>query len=117
MVFGELLMENNVEQFNEILHKRLQKIQSVLASKAEEYANDKSRYHNFEVAARFTDTSKEKALVGMMLKHWVSVLDLVEIATKNPSKLKIEQIDEKIGDSINYLILLEGMLTQRIMEK
>ena len=109
-------MESNIEQFNEVLHKRLQKIQSVLASKAEEYASDKSRYHNFEVAARFTDTSKEKALVGMMLKHWVSVLDLVEIATLSPERLSIEQVDEKIGDSINYLILLEGMLVGRIHE-
>jgi len=109
-------MESNVEQFNEVLQQRLDKIQQILFVKGREYASNTSRYHNFEVAARFTDTSKEKALVGMMLKHWVSVLDLVEIATLSPERLSIEQVDEKIGDSINYLILLEGMLVGRIHE-
>ena len=50
----------------------------------------------------------------MMLKHEVSVLDLVEWSESEPTRITEELIDEKIGDNINYLILLEGMLKHRI---
>ena len=49
-----------------------------------------------------------------MLKHEVSVLDLVEWSESEPTRITEELIDEKIGDNINYLILLEGMLKHRI---
>jgi len=45
----------------------------------------------------------------MMVKHLVSVFDLIEgrIPTSQ------EMIDEKIGDMINYLILLEAVLKEK----
>ena len=100
--------------FNSVVEERIEKISQVLASKAQEYATDKSRFHNFEVAGRVLDTTPEKALLGMMLKHFVSVMDLIDWADGSAQKLSNELIDEKIGDNINYLILLEGMLKERI---
>ena len=101
-------------QFDKILEARLEKIKKVLSAKATEYATTKSRYHNFEVAARKLDCSPEQSLMGMKVKHDVSVDDLVEWAATGDSRLTAELIDEKIGDSINYLILLEGMLKNRL---
>lgn len=98
--------------FNVLLDKRLESIKSVLGSKAKEYASGDNRFHNFDVAARIAGTTPEKALMGMMLKHEVSVRDLVN----NPENATIELIDEKIGDNVNYLILLEGLLKRRINE-
>jgi len=92
--------------FNEVLNARLKKIKEVLGSKAIEYATD-DRMHNFHVAARIANTTREKALFGMMLKHIVSVLDLIEGRNVTPGS-----INEKIGDTINYLILLEAMLIE-----
>ncbi|RLB94056.1 MAG: hypothetical protein DRH26_02200 [Deltaproteobacteria bacterium] len=101
------------DKFNEIVKARLEKIEIILGEKAKEYAPKNDRFHNFNVAARISGTTPEKALYGMMLKHEVSVLDLIEMAENEPDKLNEALIDEKIGDNIDYLILLEGLLKQR----
>jgi hypothetical protein len=102
-------------EFDDILKERLKKTETVLAAKAREYATDDNRYHNFFRAAALQGCTPEQALMGMLSKHLVSVLDMVDAtAAKNweawPGK---RIIDEKIGDSINYLILLEALLTRR----
>lgn len=99
--------------FNDVVINRINSIQRILATKAEEYASNKSRFHNFEVAGRKAGTTPEKALLGMMMKHVVAVDDLVDWIEECPHKLTNEIINEKIGDNINYLILLEGMLLNR----
>lgn len=101
--------------FEKILESRLMMIKETLSSKAKEYASDNNRFHNFDVAGRIAGTTAEKALMGMMLKHEVSVRDLVDLAGGlNNNKITDELINEKIGDNINYLILLEGLLKRRI---
>ena len=100
-------MNNTVtqEQFNLILEQRLEKIRGVLGSKAKEYATTTDRMHNFNVAARIMDTTPEKALWGIFMKHLVSVIDLVDGVDAT-----VNMVDEKMGDMINYMILLEAML-------
>jgi len=98
-------------EFNDLLRERLEAIENVLASKQDEYASDGNRLHNFDKAAEVIGTTPERALRGMWMKHLVSVLDIIESPTsKNISKI---HVDEKIGDTINYLILLEYMLERR----
>ena len=97
-----------------IVESRIVKIQETLTAKAKEYASDDSRYHNFEVGGRIAGVTPEKALQGMMLKHVVSVFDLIDWTETDDERITTELIDEKIGDMINYLILLEGLLKQRV---
>ncbi len=100
------------EEFNLLVHTRCEKIQRVLATKAAEYARG-DRLSNFKRAAAVVSSTPERALLGMMLKHWVSILDLInDLDTIRPIDSAIW--DEKIGDSINYLILLEGLVGERI---
>lgn len=100
--------------FDKVVDERIGKIRFILSRKAKEYASEESRFHNFNIAARLLDITPEDALMGMMMKHLVSVLDLVEWAETSPERLNYPIIDEKIGDLINYLILLEGMLKNRV---
>lgn len=100
--------------FDILLKKRLDKIKNTLEEKAEEYATEFDRFHNFRVAGRRAGTTPEQALLGMMAKHEVSVLDLVEWARTGSIKLTEKIINDKIGDNVNYLILLEGLLTERL---
>ena len=100
----------NTEQFENILQNRLKKIESILSAKAQEYAKG-DRLYNFKRASEIQRCSPERALLGMMMKHLVSVIDLVE-AREQGHLPGIGLIDEKIGDSINYLILLEAMLKE-----
>ena len=104
-------------KFEDVVSLRIEKIKSVLCEKAKEYAKDGDRFHNFNVAARMLGITPERALKGMMLKHEVSVNDLIEMAGTTPEKLDAKVINEKITDNINYLILLEGMLYKRISDR
>jgi hypothetical protein len=100
--------------FDKIVEHRIESIQGVLGNKAKEYSSAQDRLHNFKVAAKLSreKMTPEQALFGMMRKHLVSVIDIVENTEKGicPSAALRE---EKIGDSINYLILLEALLVER----
>ena len=101
-------------EFNDVVDGAIKNIQTVLKQKAMEYASNESRFHNFEVAGRKLNVTPEKALLGMMIKHEVSVEDMVNWIDQNPKKITLELINEKIGDNINYLILLKGLLINRV---
>jgi hypothetical protein len=94
--------------FNELVNARCSKIRTTLNKKAKEYATDDDRFHNFNKAGQMLGSTPEKALWGFLMKHIVSVSDMVE----HPEIVTKELIDEKIGDCVNYFILLEGLLQQ-----
>ena len=94
------------QDFDEMVVERCNKIKNILISKAAEYAFNNDRLHNFKVAGQLADTSPEQALWGMAMKHLVSVTDLINGNLENSRKI----VDEKLGDMINYLILLEAVL-------
>lgn len=98
------------EQFEEVINNRIETCKSVLCSKAEEYATD-DRLHNFKVAGELQKCTPVKALGGMMSKHTVSVYDLIEDYEQGKAISK-EMWTEKIGDSINYLLLLTALLEE-----
>ena len=93
------------KEFQELLKKRLSSIKAVLGQKAKEYASDGDRLHNFKMAARIKGESPAQALWGMAMKHLVSVVDLIE-GNQEPTEA---MVDEKIGDLVNYMILLEAL--------
>lgn len=103
----------NTAEFDRIVAERMRKIGTVLSAKAKEYARG-DRLSNFKRAAAMLNCTPESALVGMMAKHWVSILDMVddvETGQLNPPAAW----DEKIGDAINYLVLMEGLIIERHM--
>ena len=104
------------QEFDIVVENRLALITKILLTKRAEYAPEGGdRLHNFNRAAAMLGTTPEKALVGMLAKHLVSLLDIVDnIETKPPS---VPLLEEKIGDAVNYLILLEGMIKGRLNDK
>ena len=98
------------EQFEEVINNRIETCKSVLCSKAEEYATD-DRLHNFKIAGELQKCTPVKALGGMMAKHTVSVYDLIEDYEQGKT-ISQEMWAEKIGDSINYLLLLTALLEE-----
>ena len=103
--------------FDDIVEARISKIQDTLRVKAKEYTVGGNRFHNFDVAARIANTTPEQALWDMMLKHFVSIMDLVDATSVDPNRIDPCVVDEKLGDMINYLILLEGLLCRRLDTK
>jgi hypothetical protein len=102
------------DEFSKILYSRLQDIEQRLASKAKEYATE-DRLHNFKQAAKLKSESPGEALLGMLVKHWVSVMDMTKSFTEDPWFVPtLEQVNEKFGDVICYMILLEALIKERI---
>lgn len=100
------------EKFNEITTKRIQKCIDTLCVKSEEYATD-DRLHNFKIAGQLQNCTPVKALGGMMCKHTVSVYDLIN-DFENGENISIDLWNEKIGDSINYLLLLNALIVEEL---
>lgn len=80
----------------------------ILLQKRKEYATEDD-FHNFNVAAALQRITPEQALIGMMDKHVVSVHDLVNEHAEG-RQVAVEKWREKIGDNINYLLILWAML-------
>ena len=96
----------NGEEFVSTVEKRIHKCLDTLGIKAQEYAHDEDRLRAFRAAAAIEKTTPEAALGGMLAKHIVSIYDMLG----NPRGYSKERWDEKIGDAINYLLLLDALL-------
>ena len=105
------------EQFDLLVKERCEKIVSILSVKGKEYRRYDNPFHNFD---RIADRRKQEpatALYGAYMKHEQSINDIVDDLENEgtiPSKALLE---EKIGDAINYLILLEGIIKRDMHEK
>lgn len=99
--------------FEKILEERINKCITTLNAKSEEYATS-DRLHNFKVAGEVQGCTPVKALGGMMAKHTVSVYDLINDFEQGKD-IPIELWNEKIGDSINYLLLLDALIQEHMM--
>ena len=98
------------EEFAFVVEHQTRTCIDMLTAKADEYATDDDRLHNFKVAAGLQDVSAAQALAGMMAKHTVSIYDMIEARDQSyPDELWIE----KITDHINYLILLRAIITEQ----
>lgn len=97
-----------IEEFNRIVDARTKKIKAVLVQKAKEYAQDNDRLHNFKVAARIKGSTQQQALWDFAVKHLVSIIDLIEGRLEPTEAI----VNEKVGDMINYLILLEAVFAE-----
>lgn len=104
----------NAKDFDEIVTARMAWCNKTLCAKGDEYARDGDRLWNFKVAARKLNCHPAEALAGMMVKHTVSVDDIIDGLAKGIVPPK-ELVAEKIGDSIDYLLLLEGLIEEERM--
>ena len=98
-------------QFDQIVERRLAHCKTVLCAKGEEYSRGGDRLWNFKAAGRKRNRHQAEALMDMKVKHDVSIDDMVEDLAHGrvPSKAAVA---EKIGDNINYLLLLEGLIEE-----
>jgi len=102
----------NAQTFDELLERKLSDSRSVLAGKAEEYSHGGDRLSNFKRAAKMLNCTPEAALLSFVTKHITALYDFVT-ALPNGS-ITIEQWSEKTGDIRNYMILLDGLIEERL---
>lgn len=112
----EIKNKMSEQDFDTLVQQRIQKINSTLIEKGKEYRRNNDPLHNFRVAAKVQNTTEEKALWGFAVKHYVSFLDILNDIEKGFIP-KAEVVDEKIGDLINYLVLCEASIKEKINNK
>lgn len=101
----------NAATFNKLLAIRLRAISESLESKAGEYATG-DRLYNFKEAANTFGGTPTEVCWSYMLKHLVSIKDLATgVRPGDPTV-----VHEKIGDAINYLILMEALLLEGVID-
>ena len=100
------------EDFAKCFDSRVDLCQRVLIGKNTEYARGGDKLSNFKKAAGQQGCSPEQALQGMMTKHQVSIVDLIQDIDKGTHH-SMAVWEEKIGDALNYLFLLRGLLEER----
>jgi hypothetical protein len=98
------------EAFNRVLNERIKKMTAILGEKAKEYARG-DRLSNFKKAAMMMDTTPENACRGMWAKHVISICDLINDSDAGKD-VPMAMWQEKIGDAINYLVLLEALVIE-----
>lgn len=105
--------------FNTLLDKMQENQRKVFANKAKEYADldNDDRMHNFKRAALQRNQTPESALFGMMLKHYICVLDMLDNIDKGKPCPTEEYVEEKLGDLRNYLVLLQVLITERRLKE
>lgn len=99
------------EEFNEIVETRIEHIKFTLTNKGREYARG-DRLSNFKRAAALEKCTPEKALRGMLSKHLISIYDMIDDLEQDVHSPELIW-KEKLGDAINYLILLEALIHER----
>lgn len=103
-----------LELFMNLVKDRLNHCTSLLAGeKNVEYTRNNDKLHNFKEAAKIMRVSPEHALLGMWSKHMISVVDIVYDLDKGKFP-KPSILAEKITDNINYLLLLEALIEERM---
>ena len=119
-----------IETFNAIVHEQIDTCTNMLTGKGLEYAPDAAkekgpevaplgyeknsatknadRLAHFKKAAAIMSTTPKAALLVMITKQFVYVSDMCTDNRNYP----IEKWDEKITDSINYLLILRAIVEE-----
>lgn len=102
----------NVELFNKILDARIDRLRALFERKRAEYASDVDVLINFRRGAELMRCTPERVLGGYVCKHILSVYDIIDKIERG-GRVEEDVIDEKVGDVIVYMVLLEGLYVDR----
>ncbi len=100
-----------IDELDIIVERRITYIKQVLQSKGKEYISGGDRLDNFRRAADLLCVTSKQALLGFVAKHIVALYDF---AQRPDDDVSYGQWEEKIGDIINYMILLDALITETI---
>ena len=101
-----ITMETSDSKYAECISEMIDHCKQTLIEKHGEYATE-DNFHNFNQSALLMGISPQLALAGMMSKHTISIYDMMQDRIVD---YPIEKWREKIGDHINYLLILWAMV-------
>ena len=103
----------NLNRFKCLLQGDFNRTERVFTSKRNEYAHDQDVFANLKQGVNFSlHNETEQVAYEYACKHLESIQSMIK---KLPDEVPSEKlINEKFGDAINYLIIIEGLLKERL---
>lgn len=101
--------------YDKLVGQRIGKILKTLENKSDEYTRNGDSLHNFNRGSEMLGQSRERYLMSLAMKHITSIMDIIDDIDNGIHHLD-EVIEEKLGDAINYMILLEVSLKHKNLE-
>lgn len=101
----------NNKEFEQFWNFHISQISKLMLTKQAEYAeaSGEDRFSNFHNCARILDTTAPSALIGMLVKHWESIISF-EQRHREGIHTPLEKWKEKVYDNIIYSLLLLGIM-------
>jgi hypothetical protein len=99
-------------EFDDLIKSRFHKSVETMRGKAVDYATDEERLQNFYDGAELMMITPEQYLLTLVTKHWLAIRDAV-VQNANMDRVWVE---EKVGDVINYMILLEALRKEAVCD-
>lgn len=106
----------SISPFEQAIQYRLTKTNELLLEKGREYVRGEDRFHNFVRAAEMNRETPTRALHGMLTKHLISMLDILDDIDKGILPTK-EKVEEKFGDIVVYVMLQEALIKDKYLKK
>lgn len=99
------------DTFDGYMQGRIDACNKTLNAKREEYTTGGDRLSNFRAAATLEGVPVRVAIGGMLAKHTISIHEM--LSPRNAEVVYTQaQWDEKIGDALNYLFLLDAAIKE-----
>lgn len=109
----------DTEKFIKYLDQRLETTVRVLSSKRKEYVYTDNPMQNFEDAVGISIVkTREGVAYSYLVKHIQSAVGIIQYLEENASvPHDAALVREKFGDIINYFIIIEAMLLERLEQE
>lgn len=100
-----------LQDFTSIVDRTIDQIRGLLVSKRVDYASDADVLHNFKESSDANGLTKFQIWGVYFTKHVSSILGAIRQSPNRPETMT-EPLEQRIDDSIAYLILLKGLLEE-----
>lgn len=100
------------ETYNKLVENLIEKTRDTLVNKNKEYAPGDMPLVNFYRSADILALEPELVALGFQTKHITSVIDMLQSQKDYP----LELWEEKLGDMINYCILIYCLIYEKKMD-
>ena len=101
--------------FDLYLKGLFERLAELSANKGAEYAKDMSAFLNFEEGVDFSLHSEPESVAWeYACKHFQSIRNIIIEMEDGTALPNMEQVEEKVGDAIMYMALMEAMIYHRL---
>lgn len=103
----------NTSELAAVIDETMAKCKQLLVLKGGEYSGKDDRLENFKRAGRSLGLDPIVILMVYAGKHWDAISQYACDITAGVNRPRLETIDGRIDDLINYMFLLKGLICER----